>query len=165
MFIQSDFWMVDLSYPFLFVSGNFGTVFVDQSYWQSSVAAKPNQGVLGFLSGGLCWFAIPFGLATTVGLAYIALSTSQNTDLLTESEINAGTYTHVLWIVLFYGVPVFVWTVGRTSWEWTYFSKLEPVFRSQVSNLFSQIYVANIWTIIFQKIFFNIIKFNRDMPR
>ena len=26
-------------------AGNFGTVFVDQSYWQCAVAAKPNQGV------------------------------------------------------------------------------------------------------------------------
>jgi len=30
-------------------AGNFGTVFVDQSYWQCAVAAKPSQGVWGFL--------------------------------------------------------------------------------------------------------------------
>merc|ERR1712241_307065 len=47
------------------IVGNFGTVFCDQAYWQSSVAAKPLQGVWGFISGGLVWFAIPFTLATT----------------------------------------------------------------------------------------------------
>merc|ERR1711936_646545 len=36
------------------IVGNFGTVFCDQAYWQSSVAAKPLQGVWGFIAGGLC---------------------------------------------------------------------------------------------------------------
>eukprot|EP00105_Crassostrea_gigas_P021844 XP_011441136.1 PREDICTED: urea-proton symporter DUR3 [Crassostrea gigas] len=72
------------------IVGNFGTVFVDQSYWQSSVAAKPKQGVVGFLVGGLCWFAIPFGLATTTSLAYIALSANQNQALLSETDVDAG---------------------------------------------------------------------------
>merc|ERR1719233_1112736 len=31
------------------IVGNFGTVFCDQAYWQSSVAAKPLQGVWGFI--------------------------------------------------------------------------------------------------------------------
>lgn len=72
------------------LQGNFGTIFVDQSYWQSSVAAKPKQGVIGFLLGGICWFAIPFGLATTTSLAYIALSASQNQALLSDSDVDAG---------------------------------------------------------------------------
>ncbi|XP_077869945.1 uncharacterized protein LOC100367180 [Saccoglossus kowalevskii] len=72
------------------VVGNFGTVFVDQSYWQSSVAAKPRQGVWGFITGGLTWFAIPFTFATTMGLAYVALSTANGEELLTEREINEG---------------------------------------------------------------------------
>ena len=63
---------------------------MDQSYWQSSVAAKPRQGVLGFLAGGLVWFSIPFALATTMGLAYIALSARQDTPLLTEGDVNLG---------------------------------------------------------------------------
>ncbi len=70
--------------------GNFGTVFVDQSYWQSSVAAKPKQGVWGFLLGGLVWFAVPFTFATTMGLSYIALSARQGDHLLTTEDVNAG---------------------------------------------------------------------------
>jgi len=70
--------------------GNFGTVFCDQAYWQSSVAAKPLQGVWGFIAGGLCWFAIPFGLATTMGLAYLGLSSAQGAPLLSEEDIMKG---------------------------------------------------------------------------
>ncbi|CAE8639555.1 unnamed protein product [Polarella glacialis] len=56
------------------IVGNFGTVFVDQSYWQSAVAAKPKSAVKGFLIGGLVWFAVPFCMATTTGLAGRALT-------------------------------------------------------------------------------------------
>merc|ERR1719174_820183 len=72
------------------IVGNFGTVFCDQAYWQSSVAAKPLQGVWGFIAGGLCWFAIPFGLATTMGLAYLGLSSAQGAPLLSEEDIMKG---------------------------------------------------------------------------
>jgi Na+/proline symporter len=57
------------------IVGNFGTVFVDQSYWQSAVAAKPSSAVIGFLIGGMVWFAVPFCMATTNGLAGRALTT------------------------------------------------------------------------------------------
>lgn len=55
------------------IVGNFGTVFVDQSYWQSAIAAKPSSSTKGYLLGGLVWFTIPFALATSMGLATIAL--------------------------------------------------------------------------------------------
>lgn len=51
------------------IIGNFGTVFVDQAYWQGAIAAKPTATYKGYLLGGLCWFAIPFTMATTMGLA------------------------------------------------------------------------------------------------
>jgi len=72
------------------IVGNFGTVFCDQAYWQSSVAAKPLQGVWGFISGGLTWFAIPFTLATTMGLAYLGLSSAQGAPMLTDDEVASG---------------------------------------------------------------------------
>jgi len=55
------------------IVGNFGTVFCDQAYWQRAVAARPSSTVTGYIIGGLCWFAIPFFLATTLGLACVAL--------------------------------------------------------------------------------------------
>jgi SSS family transporter len=53
--------------------GNFGTVFVDQSYWQGAIACKPSATYRGYLLGGMAWFAIPFSMATALGLASRAL--------------------------------------------------------------------------------------------
>ena len=55
------------------IVGNFGTVFCDQAYWQRAIAARPSSTVNGYIIGGLCWFAIPMFLATTLGLAGLAL--------------------------------------------------------------------------------------------
>lgn len=65
--------------------GNFGTVFIDQSYWQSAIAATPSASWKGYILGGLCWFAIPFSLATSLGLASVALSLP-----ITEDEADKG---------------------------------------------------------------------------
>jgi len=64
---------------------------VDQSYWQCAVAAKPSQGVWGFLAGGLVWFGVPFCFASTMGLAYLALSAHAGAPLLTDDQVNRGT--------------------------------------------------------------------------
>lgn len=62
-----------LMFGIINIVGNFGTVFVDQSYWQSAIAARPTSASRGYLLGGICWFAIPFSLATSLGLASTAL--------------------------------------------------------------------------------------------
>jgi len=62
-----------LKFGIINIVGNFGTVFVDQSYWQSAIAAKPASAHKGYLLGGLVWFTIPFALATSLGLAGVAL--------------------------------------------------------------------------------------------
>lgn len=67
------------------IVGNFGTVFVDQSYWQRAIASRPRAATGGFIIGGLAWFAIPFTLATTLGLAAIATGVTLN-----ENEIELG---------------------------------------------------------------------------
>ena len=67
------------------IVGNFGTVFVDQAYWQRAIAARPSSTVKGFLLGGACWFAIPFTLATTMGLTAVALGVD-----LTPEQVQLG---------------------------------------------------------------------------
>ncbi|KAL3930595.1 MAG: hypothetical protein SGBAC_011695 [Bacillariaceae sp.] len=62
-----------LMFGIINIVGNFGTVFVDQSYWQSAIAARPASAARGYVLGGICWFAIPFTLATSLGLASTAL--------------------------------------------------------------------------------------------
>merc|ERR1719389_1537707 len=62
-----------LMFGIINIVGNFGTVFVDQSYWQSAIAAKPASAHKGYLLGGLVWFTIPFALATSLGLCALAV--------------------------------------------------------------------------------------------
>ena len=74
-----------LAFGVINIVGNFGTVFVDQSYWQRAIAARPRSIAGGFVMGGLVWFAIPFTLATTLGLAAVATGVT-----LTEDQIGLG---------------------------------------------------------------------------
>ena len=74
-----------LMFGIINIVGNFGTVFVDQAYWQRAIAAKPTSTVKGFLLGGACWFAIPFTLATTMGLTAVALDVN-----LTPEQVQLG---------------------------------------------------------------------------
>jgi Na+/proline symporter len=74
-----------LMFGIINIIGNFGTVFVDQAYWQSAIAARPTSAARGYLLGGLCWFSIPFSLATSLGLASTALMLP-----ITSEEAGAG---------------------------------------------------------------------------
>ncbi|KAH0273614.1 urea active transporter-like protein, partial [Aureobasidium melanogenum] len=53
--------------------GNFGTVYLDNGYWNKAIAASPVHALPGYVMGGLTWFAIPWLCATTMGLAALAL--------------------------------------------------------------------------------------------
>lgn len=53
--------------------GNFGTVYLDNGYWNKAIAASPIHALPGYVMGGLSWFAIPWLCATTMGLAALAL--------------------------------------------------------------------------------------------
>merc|ERR1711904_722157 len=74
-----------LMFGIINIVGNFGTVFVDQSYWQSAIAAKPASAHKGYLLGGLVWFTIPFALATSLGLCGVALQLP-----ITSAEAGSG---------------------------------------------------------------------------
>jgi SSS family transporter len=74
-----------LKFGIINIVGNFGTVFVDQSYWQSAIAAKPSSAHKGYLLGGLVWFTIPFALATSLGLCGVALQLP-----ITSAEAGSG---------------------------------------------------------------------------
>jgi len=78
------------------IIGNFGTVFVDQSYWQSAIAAKPSAAHKGYILGGMVWFTIPFALATALGLAGNALNVA-----LTSGDAGSGLVPPASAIALF----------------------------------------------------------------
>lgn len=48
-------------------------VFVDQSFWQVGIAAKPQHGVWGFLTGAAAYFSLPLAISYALGMAYWAL--------------------------------------------------------------------------------------------
>jgi len=56
------------------IVGNFGTVFVDQSYWQSAIAVKPESAAAGYILGGVVWFAVPMMMGSTHGLVGRAMT-------------------------------------------------------------------------------------------
>lgn len=71
-----------------------GTVFLDQAYWQRAIASRPTTAVRAYILGGLAWFAIPFGFATTLGLAAVALTDHPSfptyPDIMSQAEVTAG---------------------------------------------------------------------------
>ncbi len=85
-----------LMFGIINIVGNFGTVFVDQSYWQSAIAAKPTSASRGYLLGGICWFAIPFSLATSLGLASTALMLPITKDEAGAGLVPPAVATHLL---------------------------------------------------------------------
>ena len=64
--------------------------YCDQASWQSRIAAKPVQGVWGFILAGFVWFSIPSTMATTTGMAYLAISSTNGSHALTRGEIDEG---------------------------------------------------------------------------
>ncbi|KAJ6494051.1 urea transporter [Mycena vitilis] len=72
------------------IIGNFATVFQDQAYFQRAIASRPSSTVKAYLLGGLAWFAIPFTLATTLGLAAVALRGDPDMRILSPADVSAG---------------------------------------------------------------------------
>jgi len=84
-----------LRFGIINIVGNFGTVFVDQSYWQSAIAAKPAAAHKGYLMGGMVWFTIPFALATAMGLTSVALGLPVTGDESGKGLVPAAVATHI----------------------------------------------------------------------
>jgi urea-proton symporter len=69
------------------IIGNFGTVFLDNGYYNKAIAASPVHAFPGYVIGGLSWFAIPWLCATTMGLTALALEGNQT---LSSRDVTAG---------------------------------------------------------------------------
>ncbi|WAQ99314.1 DUR31-like protein [Mya arenaria] len=64
--------------------------FTNQANWQSRIAAKPTNGILGFFMAAYLWCVIAPCLSVTVTASYFAMSLKNGTHLLSESEIDNG---------------------------------------------------------------------------
>ena len=58
------------------IVGNFGTVFVDQAYWQRAIASTNRAASKAYIYGGIAWFSIPFAVATILGVSAAGLGIS-----------------------------------------------------------------------------------------
>lgn len=68
--------------------------FCDQANWQSRIAAKPTQGVLGFFLAAYMWFVIPTALSFTATMTYLSMSSQNGSHMLSEAEIDNGKHTY-----------------------------------------------------------------------
>lgn len=76
------------------IVGNFGSVWLDNGYWNKAIASSPAAALPGYVLGGLAWFGIPWLTATTLGLACLALESSPSfptyPSRLSAEEVAAG---------------------------------------------------------------------------
>ncbi|KAF2673037.1 urea active transporter [Microthyrium microscopicum] len=76
------------------IVGNFGTVFLDNGYYNKAIAASPVDALPGYIMGGLAWFAIPWLCATTMGLAALALELTPvfpgYPNRMSDADVSAG---------------------------------------------------------------------------
>lgn len=76
------------------IVGNFGTVFLDQGYWQKAISSNIGAALNGYVLGGISWFSIPFLCATSMGLAGVALQHNPAwpafPNRLPEADVSAG---------------------------------------------------------------------------
>ncbi|KAJ3521637.1 hypothetical protein NM688_g8991 [Phlebia brevispora] len=67
---------------------------VDVQLFQKAIAANSSNTLGGYMLGGICWFSVPFCLATTFGLVARALQNNAAFPtyprVMTTSEVNAG---------------------------------------------------------------------------
>jgi SSS family transporter len=76
------------------IVGNFGTVFLDNGYYNKAIAASPVHALPGYILGGICWFAIPWLTATTMGLTALAMEDTPwfptYPDRMADADVSAG---------------------------------------------------------------------------
>lgn len=76
------------------IVGNFGTVFLDNGYWNKAIASSPASALPGYVIGGLAWFALPWFTSTTMGLVCLALEDDPSfptyPNRLTPQQVSAG---------------------------------------------------------------------------
>lgn len=119
------------------IIGNFGTVFLDNGYWNKAIAASPVDALPGYILGGLAWFAIPFLCATTLGLAALALEASPifplYPDRIPDAQVTAG-------LVLPYAARALMGNGGAVAAFILLFFAVTSAFSSEL------IAVSSIWT-------------------
>ena len=61
-------------------------LFIDQSYWMNTIAAKPAQGIWVFICAAFCIFIFPVALGTALGTALLVLEFKTGGLSISEDE-------------------------------------------------------------------------------
>ncbi|CAK9438397.1 uncharacterized protein LODBEIA_P26210 [Lodderomyces beijingensis] len=75
------------------IVGNFGTVFLDNGYFNKAFAADPKSAYKGYILGSLAWLPIPAFCSLTMGFAALALEQTEYWPLgraMTADEVAKG---------------------------------------------------------------------------
>ncbi|KAI5953558.1 DUR3 [Candida jiufengensis] len=75
------------------IVGNFGTVFLDNGYFNKAFAANPGSAYKGYILGSIAWFQVPCITSLTMGFAALALQYTEHWPMgraLTTDEVSAG---------------------------------------------------------------------------
>ena len=135
------------------IIGNFGTVFLDNGYWNKAIAVSPVDVLPVCIFGGLAWFAIPFLCATTLGMAALATEADPvfplYPDRIPDSQVIAG-------LVLPYAARALMGTGGAVAAFILLFFVVTSAFSSEL------IAVSSIWT---YDIYYSYINPNASGPR
>ncbi|OES44794.1 sodium:solute symporter family protein [Domibacillus iocasae] len=94
-----------LMFGMINIIGNFGTVFVDQAYWQRAIASTDSAASKAYIYGGIAWFSIPFAIATFLGVSAaglgIAVPTPDAVAPLMAAEL-LGTAGSILFLAMLF---------------------------------------------------------------
>ncbi|TLS28360.1 hypothetical protein PpBr36_00194 [Pyricularia pennisetigena] len=116
------------------IVGNFGTVFMDNGYYNKAIAASPVHALPGYIIGGLAWFAIPWLCATTMGLSALALEGSPAfptyPDRMLPADVTAG-------LVLPYAAVALLGQSGAVCTLIMIFMAVASAFSSQLISVSS----------------------------
>jgi Na+/proline symporter len=70
------------------------SVFLDNGYYNKAIAASPVHALPGYIMGGISWFAIPWLMATTMGLSALALESNPvfptYPNRMADADVSAG---------------------------------------------------------------------------
>ncbi|RCK56376.1 Urea active transporter [Candida viswanathii] len=75
------------------IIGNFGTVFLDNGYFNKAFAADPVSSYKGYILGSLAWLPVPAFTSLTMGLSALALEHTEYWPFgrpMTDAEVNSG---------------------------------------------------------------------------
>jgi SSS family transporter len=110
------------------------TVFLDNGYYNKAIAASPVHAFPGYVIGGLCWFAIPWLCASTMGISALAL---EGTNRMSDSDVTAG-------LVLPFAAVKLLGYSGAVATTLMIFMAVTSAFSAQLIAV-SSIFTYDIW--------------------